>query len=76
MSDERRSDRQPALFRAALSICVTDMTDGFCTPQNAETCKCWQKAEAVMEATGLSGRAVAWMWPRRRMIETEAEKAV
>lgn len=76
MTDERRCDRQPGLHKAALAACVTRLSDGFCTPtQNGACPKCWPAAEAVMQATGCSAQAAAWIFDHINRIEDEAAKA-
>lgn len=67
-----RASLQPALARAAEAACIYDMTDGFCRPRNAPDCRCWKAAEVVMEATGMSALAVAWVFRHKRRIEQEA----
>ena len=71
---ERRCDRSPGLFMAAQEFCVTDLTDGFCTPKQRDVCKCWDRAEQSMRGTGLSAQAVAWIYRHRTKIEAEAAK--
>jgi len=56
-----RTEMQPALLKAAEAICIYRDTDGFCHPRNHQGCECWQKAESVMRATGLSANAVSWI---------------
>jgi hypothetical protein len=72
--EKRRCERQPGLFGAALTICTVKMTDGFCTPRNVDSCKCWDIAATAMEATGLSARAVSWVFHNAKRIEQEAER--
>lgn len=74
MSERQRWKDQPALARAAETVCLTHLTDGFCHPKDRPTCKCWDAASAVMQATGLSARATAWVFSRRHAIEEQAEK--
>lgn len=73
MDDEqRRCDRQPALFLIAQELCCTGMTDGFCMPQHAEGCNCWVEASRFQQATGLSANACVWVLKNRTRIEKEA----
>jgi len=71
-ADERRR-MQPALFLAAECACAYRMTDGFCTPKNVASCKCWDAADAVQKATGLSMQAVGWLFRNLQRIEKEAK---
>lgn len=64
-----RRYREPGLFKAALAACACRLTDGFCTPANTDNCKCWDAADAVQKATGLSARGVAWVFSNIRRIE-------
>ena len=74
MSEERdRYKDQPALAHAAECACTYYLTNGFCGPRNAQQCKCWDHAAATMAATGLSARAVGWIYEHLRKIETQAE---
>lgn len=74
MSDRRRCDEQPGLHKAALAACTTRLTDGFCTPNTRDVCRCWDAAEAAQRATGMSAQAVAWVFNHRSAIEREAAK--
>ena len=73
---ERRSDRQPALFLIANHICCTDLTTGFCSPQNKEVCECWNRAQNFLRGSGLSAQACVWVLQNRRKIEKAAENDV
>ena len=70
-----RCKLQPALWKAAECACTYHLTDGFCSPRNVQQCKCWDRAEATMVATGLSARAVGFIFQNLRRIEDAAEKA-
>ncbi len=69
-----RSDDQPGLCMAAEARCSTRLTDGFCTPKTRDCCRCWNDAEALMSATGMSARAAAWVFSHVNAIEREAAK--
>jgi len=44
----RMSERNPIMLaRIAETLCVCDMTDGFCMPSHKPTCRCWGVARAV-----------------------------
>jgi hypothetical protein len=75
MSEFDRYKLQPALAKAAECACSYYLTDGFCMPRDRQQCKCWAKAWAVMEATGLSARAVGFIFQHRQRIEETAEAA-
>ena len=64
-----RAKMQPALLKAAEAVCIYHDTDGFCHPRNDQSCACWSKAEAVMQATGLSANAVSWLFQHTEKIE-------
>jgi hypothetical protein len=66
---QERRRMQPALFHAAEVACANRLTDGFCTPKNVAYCRCWDAAEAIMQATGLSGQSVAWIFRNTTRIE-------
>lgn len=72
MSEVDQSQLQPGLLMAAEAACIYGKTDGFCHPRNANACRCWDAAEAVMKATGLSAQAVAWVFKNRQAIEKTA----
>ncbi len=72
MSDVRRIDRQPGLGMVAQEFCVTDLTDGFCTPKLRDNCVCWHRAEKLMKATGMSAQACSWVVGNREAIEKDA----
>lgn len=74
MANERRCDRQPGLALAAEVFCSTDLTNGFCTPKQVDSCRCWDRAQETMRGSGLSAQAVAWVYAHRKRIEEEAEK--
>lgn len=74
VSDKRRCDTQPALFKVAECLCIYDMTDGFCTPRNKEVCACWDRAKQLMEASGFSALALVWILKNRQRIEEEATR--
>lgn len=63
---------QPGLFKAAHAACIKRLTDGFCSTRNVNACKCWDAAEAVQRATGLSSQAVAWIFDHLQRIEASA----
>lgn len=67
-----RERMQPALAKAAEAVCIYQHTDGFCHPRNNPTCRCWQMARDVQQATGLSSQAVQWIFKNTRRIEDEA----
>jgi hypothetical protein len=69
-----RCKLQPALAHAADAACSYFMTDGFCDPRQCQSCKCWDRASAVMDATGLSARAVGFLFQHRQQIEKSAEE--
>lgn len=71
---ERRCERQPGLFLAAHELCVTDLTNGFCSPKQVDSCQCWDKAEQMLRGSGLSCQAIAWLYRNRKRVEEEAEK--
>jgi hypothetical protein len=74
MTDARERMRmQPGLFAAAECACIYWLTDGFCTPRNIASCKCWDNAEAVMKATGLSAQGAGWIFRNLTRIEQEAK---
>jgi hypothetical protein len=68
-----RAKLQPGLALAAEAACIYRSTDGFCHPRNVDSCKCWDQAKQVMEATGLSARAVAWIFRNSQRIEELAK---
>lgn len=70
----RRMDWQPGLFVGAEAICIYHRTDGFCSPRNCENCKCWDLANTVSDATGLSYLAIAWILSHKSHIETLAKQ--
>lgn len=72
MTEVTRAELQPGLLTAAEAACVYDKTDGFCHPRNTNACRCWDAAQAVMKATGLSARAVAWVFKHRKLIEADS----
>lgn len=72
-TEAERRTMQPALFLAAECACIYRFTDGFCRPQNIASCRCWNAAEAVMLATGLSAQAVGWVFRNLQHIEREAK---
>lgn len=77
MSTQSASDRrkrQPGLFIAAEAACCYRFTDGFCTPRNVASCRCWDAAEQVIAATGLSAQGAAWLFQNLSKIEKEADK--
>lgn len=74
MSDIDRYNLTPALAHAAEAACSYYLTDGFCGPRNCQQCKCWDQARAVMDATGLSARAVGFIFKHRNRIEDAAEQ--
>lgn len=37
-------------YRVAATLCACQMTDGFCMPLNAPSCRCWKLADAVLRA--------------------------
>ncbi len=37
------------LMRVAEQLCICDLTDGFCHPQNKPDCKCWRLAALAMK---------------------------
>ncbi len=46
-------EQQPILLaRIAETLCVCDMTDGFCLPRNKPQCRCWKLARAVYRTIG------------------------
>ena len=67
----RRAEISPGLALAAHAACVCHFTDGFCSPANVNDCQCWDKAQAVQQATGLSARGVAWVFQHTTQIEKE-----
>lgn len=73
MSERDRYKETPALAHAAEAACSYYLTDGFCMPRSCQGCKCWDRAKAAMEATGLSARAVGWIFQHRGRIEKQAE---
>lgn len=73
MSERDRYKETPALAHAAEAACSYYLTDGFCMPRSYQGCKCWDRAQATMEATGLSARAVGWIFQNRSRIEKQAE---
>jgi hypothetical protein len=65
-----RSTMQPALYEAANAACIYQYTDGFCVTRNSPTCeRCWGNAWRVMDATGLSARATAWLFQHGPVVE-------
>lgn len=72
--DVDRYKLQPALAHAAEAACSYYLTDGFCGPRNCRQYKCWDRARAVMDATGLSARAVGFIFKHRSRIEESAEQ--
>lgn len=77
MDNHQKRDRakdQPGLYMVAREACVTMYTNGFCEPRNHPACsKCWPAAEAVIKATGMSPRAVTWIFAYRTHIEETAK---
>jgi hypothetical protein len=70
-----RAKDQPGLHMAAQEACVTMYTNGFCVARNNPTCtRCWPAAEAVIKATGMSARAVTWIFAHRSKIEEAAKR--
>ena len=69
---QTRARMQRGLLYAAELACIYKLTDGFCHPRNRPECRCWDAANAVMKATGLSAQAVHWIFQHIDKIEKDA----